>query len=228
MKGVLSGLLGVVCAVAIVACGGDDDAPIVPVQTTTTPVEGLDKDEFINQGDAICAEADAAISSVSAETDSDAAVQVSEQRDIVEGMLEQLEGLGAPPEDEETLDDFFTALEEWIDALDKQELAAERDDTASVESLSTEVDAAESEARAAAEDYGFEDCAEGAETTITGTDTGADTGAPAPAPAPAPTAPAPAPAEPAPAPAPAPAPPSGGTGGGTGGTEPGGSGGVSP
>ena len=207
MKGLLVGTACAACAVALVACGGDDDAPIVPVQTTTSDVTALDQDEFVDQADAICAEAYAAVSSVATE-ESDTTSQVSSQRDLYESLIEQLEGLGQPPQDEGTFNDFTQALQRVIDALDKQELAAERDDTASVDELAVEVDTAVSEAQVAADDYGLKDCAP-VEPAPTET-------APAPAPA--------APAEPAPAPAPEEAPPSGGTGG----TAPGGSGGVSP
>jgi hypothetical protein len=229
MKGLLVGTACAACAVALVACGGDDDAPIVPVQTTTSDVTALDQDEFVDQADAICAEAYAAVSSVATE-ESDTTSQVSSQRDLYESLIEQLEGLGQPPEDEGTFDDFTQALQRVVDALDKQELAAEREDTAAVDELAVEVDTAVSEAQTAADDYGLKDCAQEGDATVTDTGTGTDTGAaPAPVePAPTETAPAPAPAapaEPAPAPAPEqPAPPSGGTGG----TAPGGSGGVSP
>jgi hypothetical protein len=231
MKGLLVGTACAACAAALVACGGDNDAPIVPVQTTTEDVTALDQDEFVDEADAICAEAYAAVASVATEATGEAS-QVTEQRDLYESLLEQLEGLGPPPQDEGTFDDFTQALQRVIDALDKQELAAEREDTAAVEELALEVDSAVADAQAAADEYGLKDCAQEGEapTTDTGAGAGTDTGA-APAPVepaptePAPAAPAPAPAEPAPAPAePAPAPPSGGTGG----TEPGGSGGVSP
>jgi hypothetical protein len=232
MKGLLVGTACAACAAALVACGGDDDAPIVPVQTTTSDVTALDEEEFVDQADAICAEAYAAIAAVSAE-ESDTASQVSSQRDLYESLLDQLEGLGPPPEDAGAFDDFTQALQRVVDALDKQELAAEREDTASVDELALEVDTAVADAQAAADDFGLKDCAREGDIPVTGTGAGGDTGeAPAPAapatpapaePAPAPAEPAPAPVEPAPAPA-EPAPPSGGTGG----TSPGGSGGVSP
>jgi hypothetical protein len=232
MKGLLVGTACAACALAVAACGGDDDAPIVPVQTTTEDVTALDQDEFVEEADAICAEAYAAVESVAAEA-SDATSQVSRQRELYESLLDQLDGLGPPPQDEGTFEDFTDALQSVVDALDKQELAAEREDTAAVDELSLEVDAAVSEAQTAADDYGLKDCAQEGEATVT--DTGG-TGAEAPAAPAAPTAPAPAapapvepapvepaPAEPAPAPA-QPAPPADDTGG----TEPGGSGGVSP
>jgi hypothetical protein len=214
-----------------IACGGDDDAPIVPVQTTTSDVTALDQDEFVDEADAICAEAYAAIASTSTEA-SDTTSQVSSERELYESLVDQLEGLGPAPQDEGTFVDFVQALERVVEALDKQELAAEREDAAAVDELSVEVDSAVADAQAAADEYGLKDCAQEGEAPLTDTGgAGSDAGvAPAPvepaapvAPAPAPAEPAPAPAEPAPAPAPAPAPPSGGTGG-----TPPSSGGVSP
>lgn len=219
--------LGGICVLALGACGGDDDAPIVPVPSSTgTSGPQLDQDEFVDEADSICQEANAALASLSTDTTGAAlASTIAEQRDVYDGTIEQIDGLGPPPEDEATLDDFLDGLASVVDALDKQELAAERDETTQVEALSTDVDSALSEAQAAADDFGLKECSQSEDTTATdtGADTGTDTGA-APAPAPAPTpAPAPAPAPaPTPAPAPAPAPDD------TGGTDPGGSGGVSP
>jgi hypothetical protein len=220
---------GALSAGVIVACGGDDDAPIVPVETTTAPVEALSQDEFISEADAICEEANAAIANLTGTTAAGSSSQIAEEREIVEGQLDQIQDLGAPSQDEATLNDFIDALEQLIDNLDKQELAAQRDDTAALAELEAEESTIRGEVLSAADEYGFKRCGEEGEATAdTGAGTGAGTGVPAPAPEPAaPVAPAPAPAPAAPAPA-APAPPSGGTGtGGTGGGT-GGSGGVSP
>ena len=230
-------LVGAFAAGAVVACGGDDDEPIVPVTTQTEPSDAAaSKEDFIDEADAICEEANVAIASLAETSAGDASTQASQERDIVEDMLDQIESLGTPSEDEATLDDFIDALEELGGVLDSQELAGERDDTSSLAELEAEATAIRADLAAAADEYGFRECGGEATASTDGTDTGAGTGgdtgvAPAPTPEQAPV-PAPAPA-PAPEPA-APAPPSGGTeggtapdtGGGTGGT--GGSGGVSP
>jgi peptidoglycan DL-endopeptidase CwlO len=229
-------LLGAFCAGVVVACGGDDDAPITPTVVTTGPSDqAASKSDFIDEADAVCEEANAAIASLDQTSAGDASTQVSEEKDIVDGVIDQIDSLGAPSEDEATLDDFIDALEELSDMLDKQQLAAERNDTAALSELETEATAVRADVATVAEEYGFKQCGqEGEAPTATGTgDTGAGTvpgGEAAPVePAPAPAAPA-TPTVPAPTPAPAPAPPSsGGTGGDTGGTAPGGgSGGVSP
>lgn len=213
--------------IAIAGCGGDDDggSDVVTEPTETEPVQ-LTKDEFIEQGDAICEEANTAVASLAAVEGGGQAVQISQERDITGGMLERLEALGTPMEDEQTLDGFRSALNDLLDNLDKQELAAERDDSAGLAELQAEESSIRTELTAAAEDYGFKQCGQEGEAP-TPTEEGPTGGAQAPAPAPAAPAPAPAPATPAPAP------PSGGTGGATGGAGGGGggmggSGGVSP
>lgn len=224
-------LVGAFCAGAVVACG-DDDAPIVTVPTTTAPSgQATSQSDFIDEADAVCEEANAAIASIGQTSAGDPSTAVSEEKDIVDGMIDQIDSLGTPSEDESTLNDFIDALEELSGNLDKQQLAAERDDTTSLAELETEETSIRTELATAADDYGFKECGqEPGATTDTGggvtPDTGTGGAAPVePAPAPATPAPAPAPATPAPAPAP----PSGGTGGDTGGTAPGGgSGGVSP
>jgi hypothetical protein len=238
--GVLALVVGV-GALGIVACGGDDDGEIVPVEEQTAPPDQLSQDEFIDEADAICEEGNIAIASLAETSAGDPTTALAEEREIVDGMLDQIDSLGAPSEDGSSLNDFIDALEELSATLDKQELAAERDDTTSLAELEAEAGAIRAELAAAAEDYGFKECGQEGEATVDGAAgaTGGDTGvAPVePAPVePAPVEPAPvepAPVEPAPVepappsePAPAePAPPSGGTGGTGGG---GGSGGVSP
>src|SRR5918996_802285 len=159
-------LVGAVCAGAIVACGGDDDAPIVPVQTQTAPVEQLSKDEFIADADSICEEANAAVANIADASAGDPSTQVSEEKEIVEGELDQIQDLGAPSEDETTLNDFIDALEEVVDNLDKQELAAQRDDTASLAELETEETSIHSDLATAAEDYGFKECGQEGEASV--------------------------------------------------------------
>ena len=121
-------LVGAFSASAIVACGGDDDAPIVPVETQTAPTDQLDQDAFIDEADSICEEANVAIASLADTSAGDPSTQISEEQEIVEGVIDQIDTLGAPSEDESTLDDFIDAFEELADNLDKQELAAERDE----------------------------------------------------------------------------------------------------
>ena len=226
---VLATVLVLVLIVVAIAGGGDDEStPIEPVDTSTPGVsEPLSKEEFIAEADDICEETAVAVANIDA---SDAKNQAEQELELTQSELDQLQSLTPPEEDQATLDDFFSALEELIDSLDKQFLAADRGDDTALTEAATEIDTAKSDVLEAAKDYGFKKCGEAGEPSAppdTGTGGAAPTSTTPAAPA-TPAEPA-APAAPA-APAPAPAAPagSGGGGGGGGGTGGGGSGGVGP
>ena len=220
---VLAVLVGALSAGAVVACGGDDAEPIVPVTTQTTESEALSQADFINEIDDVCAEANVAIANLTETSATGTSSQIADEREIVEGELDQIQDLEAPSEDQTTLNDFIDSLEQLLENLESQELAAQREDTAGLAELEAEESTIRGELLSAADEYGFKDCGREGEATTTGTGTGA-TGTEA-----APVTPAPAPVTPEPAPAPVPD--TGGTGGatpdtGSGGT--GGTGGISP
>ena len=245
-------VVGVLVAiiVAIASAGGDDDDSVSPVEGVGGGDDAsVSKSEFISEADAICAEANAAIASLSASPVADDPALLAEQQyEYTRGQLEQLQTLTPPEGDRSRLNAFYTALRDQIEVLNKQQLATQRADDAALAEVSTELPDAQAELRAAAADYGFQDCGKEGEPP-TDADAGAAptdvTGAPAVVPeTPTETAPA-APVETPPAEAPAPAPTDTGTvappetGGGTGepaapappdsgGTAPGSSGGVSP
>jgi hypothetical protein len=250
----------VVIIVAIASAGGDDDDEITPVEGVGGGSAGsASKSEFIDEADSICAEANAAVANLAASPAANVPELLAEQQyEYARGELEQLQTLTPPEDDRSALDRFYTALRDQIDVLRKQQLAIQRGDDDALAEVSEELPAADAEVRAAAADYGFDECGtEGAPPTdadsgaaIAPTDvTGAPTDvteAPAVAPeAPVETTPA-APVETPPAEAPgATTPPTDTgttsppeTGGGvteppateppSGGTAPGDSGGVSP
>lgn len=223
-------LAGALATAALLAagCGGDDSAPIVPVQTPTEPA-ALGKSDFIGQADAICGEANAAVASLDTGTTAgDPKLQVAQQLQITRSELESLQSLSAPGEDRATLDRFLSALRDEVNALGrKQDAVDQGGDTTSAES---QVSSAEAAAQSAAGDYGFKDCAKASTASSAAAGTATTT---TPVPTTATTTPAPTtPTAPAPAPAGGTAGGTGtggggtGTGGGTGGG--GGSGGVSP
>ncbi len=180
---------GLVAALALAACGGDDspEQPIViPTEATTTG--SLDQADFIEEADAICAEANAAIQEYA---DAGQGVTAAgEIADLRAGVVADIEELGPPADDRETLDEFLAALEAQVEAGEKIALALDREsDTLAFEE---ELTTAKSEAATAASTYGFEEC--GSETTgsspSTGTpDTSGGTVAPAAPVTPAPVAP---------------------------------------
>jgi hypothetical protein len=165
------------------ACGGDSspEVPIV-VPTQTTTASAGSQDEFITQADAVCEEANAAISQFAAA--GQGLTEADQIADLRQGVVDELNSLGPPDEDRQTLDQFLTAMEQTVEAGKKIALAQDRgEDTARFES---ELDAARGEAETAASAYGFEEC--GQPISSSGPATGSDTGAAAPS---APVAPAP-------------------------------------
>ena len=199
-------LLALAAPVAVLgACGGGDDAPITPVEGQTTAAPAVSKRQFIERGDAICAEANAAIANLSAGGTTDPQALLAQERAITEGMLGSLRSLGTPEQTQAVLNRFYTASNNEVAILDRQQTAVERGDATALTTLSTELSVARSESLLAGQEYGFTNCgAEGTTLVPTTPTDGVVT----------------------PAPTPEPAPDSGGTDGGGGGG--GSSGGVSP
>ncbi len=170
------------CAVVLIAgCGGGGDettdtAASAPAPALTT----LSKAELITQGDAICAEVNAAVGSLSS-TSSEGASRVAQEADLYSGMVERLKGLGTP-EEPEGYDQFIAAADELAQAQSDAALAAARGESASLESAQTEASSALSSFQSAAQAYGFEDCGEAPAPPVTsaGTPAPSEAGAEAP------------------------------------------------
>jgi hypothetical protein len=140
-------------ALALAGCGGGEEDSTEATSTAAAPA-ALSKSELISQGDAICAEVNAAVGSVASSESSDRTVQVA---DLYVGMVESIKRLGAPAE-EAGYSEFIAAADELSRVESELRLAAEREDAAAVEEAGGEAVAAlegfESEAR----DYGFDEC----------------------------------------------------------------------
>jgi hypothetical protein len=150
----------VVIIVAIASAGGDDDGGTAPVEGVNGGDESaVSKSQFIREADETCAEANAAIASLSAGAAADDPELLAEQQyEYTRSELEQLRTLTPPDEDRSALNRFYTALRAQIDVLNEQQLAIQRADDAAHADVSTELPAAQAELRAAAADYGFEEC----------------------------------------------------------------------
>lgn len=198
----LIAIVAALAAVGVAGCGGDDEPPLTPVEIGPTgptgPSGALPRSELVSEADDICAEAYTALANLPAGG-------TGQRASIVKGMVNSLESLGkAPSGDRGTYEDF-------VDALDDAANAYENDDTLAG-------DAALSEARQAAAEYGFKDCGEqGKELEGAGAEAPAE-------PAPAPEAAPPATTTPAPSSGGTDTAPDDGGGGGGGGA----SGGISP
>lgn len=144
-------------ALAIAGCGGgDDDSTDTAVATTTEAA--LSKEELIAQGDAICAEVNAAVGSV-AGSGAEVPDQILQVSNLYIGMVENIKDLGAP-EEEAGYPEFIAAADELSSIESEVKLATEREDTAAIGEAATEAAPALEEFQEAARDYGFEDCSD--------------------------------------------------------------------
>jgi hypothetical protein len=175
-------LCGALAALAIAGCGGGGDE----TGTTTTPTveepTALTKEELIEEGDGICAEVNAAVGAlVGSETSEASGAEETEKvANLYTGMVERLQDLGAPEEDDGSYAKFMEAAEELAKVEGEAKLAAEREDLAAMEEASSEASAAVEEFQSQAAIYGFEDCSEdpGELPTAPGAGTGGETEAP--------------------------------------------------
>jgi hypothetical protein len=149
-----------VAALLVAGCGGggSDDSSESTAVATVAP-KALSKAELLEQGDAICAEVNAAVGSVgssSAESSSPA----SQAADLYSGMVASLNNLGTPQETDGYAE-FSSAAEELAKAEDEVKLASERGDTTGREAAESSASSALASFQNAASEYGFKDCSEG-------------------------------------------------------------------
>ncbi len=146
-------------ALFLAACGGDDspEVPIVvPTETTSSTGGDLTKDEFIEEADALCEEANTTIGEFV--SNGEGFTASADIADIRAALVADIEDLGTPTDEDDpaTLEAFLTGLQAQVDAGEKIGLANDRgEDTASFEA---ELDTAKGEASTAASTYGFTEC----------------------------------------------------------------------
>lgn len=151
-------IVALAAAVLLVGCGGggDETTESVPATTETTAVTQA---ELLERGDAICAEVNAAVGTIGASS-SETGDPVEQAAGLYSGMVDSLEGIGAPQETE-GYPEFIAAAEALATAEDEVKLAAERGDTAALESAEANASSALASFQSAADEYGFEECSEG-------------------------------------------------------------------
>jgi hypothetical protein len=176
-------VVAVLAALAIAGCGGGGSDSTETTQATTTEEPAkLSKADFIEQGDAICAEVNSAVGAVGT-TESAVQSQTTQVSDLYTGMVESLKRLGAPAE-MDGYSEFMEAAEELAKVEGEVKLAAEREDTAALGEAATRATPALEEFETQASVYGFEECGEGpkaptaAGTGTTGTESGGEEVAP--------------------------------------------------
>jgi len=153
-------LLAVLAALAVSGCGGGGDE----TESTTTPAveepTALTKDELIEEGDAICAEVNAAVGALSS-PEASTSEQGEKVANLYTGMVERLQDLGTPEDDDGSYAKFMEAAEELAKVEGEVKLAAEREDVIPLEEANTNAGPALEEFESQAAIYGFEDCSEG-------------------------------------------------------------------
>jgi hypothetical protein len=149
-----------VAALLLAGCGGGggDDSSESTATTVAAP-KALSKAELIEQGDAICAEVNAAVGSVGASSTENSS-PASQAAGLYSGMVASLNNLGTPQETDGYAE-FSSAAEELANAEDEVKLASERGDTAGLEAAESSAAEALTSFQNAASEYGFEDCSEG-------------------------------------------------------------------
>ncbi|HEY5941800.1 MAG TPA: hypothetical protein VIT89_02925 [Solirubrobacterales bacterium] len=154
-------LLAALLAIAVAGCGGGGDE----TETTTPTVEeptALTQDELIEQGDGICAEVNAAVGALSSSASEEAGSPGQSEKiaNLYLGMVERLQDLGAPDEDDGSFMKFSEATEQLAKAEGELKTAAEAEDLAGLEEAGQEASAALAEFQSQAAIYGFEDCSD--------------------------------------------------------------------
>ena len=162
-------------ALAIAGCGGGDDETTESTPEATIPTTtALTKAELIEQGDAICAEVNAAVGGIGASETEVAGGVAGQVADLYVGMVESLKRLGTPTET-----DGYPELSSAADALSKAEgevkLAAERGDSNGLATAESNASSGLASFQSEAQSYGFEECGEGPSAPVSG---GAGTEAP--------------------------------------------------
>jgi len=168
-------LLSVLVALAIAGCGGGGDETSETTPTTTEEPQKLTKAELIEQGDDICAETNAAVGALSAEVEASSLPETTEKTsNLYIGMVEGLQELGAPEGAESSFTSFMEAAEEFAKVEGEVKLAAEREDSEALSEASNEAGPAREEFETQAETYGFEECSEGPQASLSGGGAGAE------------------------------------------------------
>jgi hypothetical protein len=154
-------------SLAVAGCGGGGSGGTTSTPVTTTPTTtALSKAELIEQGDAICAEVNAAVGTVGSSS-SEASKGTSQVADLYSGMVQSLKGLGTPQE-AAGYSEFSSAADKLATAEGEVKLASERGDEAALTTAESSASSALSSFKAAAQEYGFQKCAEGPSAPTSG------------------------------------------------------------
>jgi hypothetical protein len=162
-------LLAALAALLVAGCGGGGDETETTAVTTSEEPRKLTKAELIEQGDDICAETNAAVGALSSEVETGSLPETAEKTsNLYIGMVEGLQELGAPEGAESSFTGFMEAAEEFAKVEGEVKSATEREDTEALSEASNEATPALEEFETQAETYGFKECSEGPQATLSG------------------------------------------------------------
>ncbi|MCB0869264.1 MAG: hypothetical protein KDB52_00360 [Solirubrobacterales bacterium] len=151
---VVLGAIVLTGAALIAGCGGDSDSG------------SITKEDFIAQADQICAEINAQGQELQQDFqeamnagDLEAAAAVFEdQADEVSAAIDEVEGLGAPEGDEETVDEFISLSRQGVDKVNEAAEAIRNDDRAALDAAVAEGDELDAQSDELVDAYGMVDC----------------------------------------------------------------------
>jgi hypothetical protein len=136
---------GVAALVLAAACGGDD---------------GLSREEFVSEADAICQEFDQRVDDVEQpQSPDDVERYVDEVRPVIEDGLNELEGLQPPEEFEDQWNQLVARNDESLEALDDLRRAAANGDVERLQEISEEASRRDDESDRIAREIGLQECA---------------------------------------------------------------------
>ncbi len=164
------------------ACGGDDaDVDTAAEEETSEPAgDTLTTEEFITEGDTLCAALEMASSQTEPPKDeTDFARFLAELAGQGEEASRQFAALKAPEDGEEVQAELVAALDAAVESLKGAAEAAQSGDTVSAEDLLRQASEEGGAADEAARDYGFQVCGaedDDAGTAEDGSEAEADTG----------------------------------------------------
>ncbi|HET7455355.1 MAG TPA: hypothetical protein VFJ76_07535 [Solirubrobacterales bacterium] len=162
-------LLAVLAALLVAGCGGGGGDETTDEVATTEEPQKLSKAELIEQGDDICAETNAAVGALSSEIEASSIPETAEKTsNLYIGMVEGLQDLGAPEGAESSFTSFMEAAEEFAKVEGEVKLAIEREDSEALGEASSAAGPALEEFETQAETYGFEECSEGPQASLSG------------------------------------------------------------
>jgi hypothetical protein len=148
-----------IAALAIAGCGGGGGSTESTATTTAATTTALTQAALIEQGDAICAEVNAAVGTVGSSS-AEAKSPTAQAADLYSGMVSSLKNLGTPQESAGYAE-FASAADALATAEGEVKLASDRGESAGLESAEASASEALSSFQAAAQGYGFKECAEG-------------------------------------------------------------------